>query len=96
MIEAEDSEVRELCKQIKLEQPDVDDQTVDASSMLPEETCTLVAEFHDDTGESVVPEDAIAGNRLSFKQVLLLYSLNCELFRSLIYACNRLWRPMGL
>lgn len=60
LIEAEDPEVSELCKQIKLEQPDIDDQTVDAASMLPEEACTLVAEFRDDTGESIVPDDAIA------------------------------------
>jgi hypothetical protein len=63
----------ELCKQIKLEQPDMDDETVDAASMLPDEACTLVAEFHDDTGESIVPDDAIAGNRHSLKQVFLLY-----------------------
>jgi hypothetical protein len=68
LIEAEDPEVSELCKQIKLEQPDIDDQTVDAGSMLPEEACTLVAEFHD-TGESIVPDDAIAGNKNSHKQV---------------------------
>jgi hypothetical protein len=65
LIEAEDPEVSELCKQIKLEQPDIDDQTVDAASMLPEDACTLVAEFHDDTGESIVPDDAIAGNKQS-------------------------------
>lgn len=47
-----------LCKRIKLEQPDLDDQSVDAESMLPEEACTLVAQFHDDT----VANDAIAGN----------------------------------
>lgn len=75
----------ELCKQIKLEQPDIDDQTVDAASMLPEEACTLVAEFHDDNGESIVSDDAIAGNKHSHKQVFLLYSLNCEVFITLIY-----------
>lgn len=77
----------ELCKQIKLEQPDIDDQTADAASMLPEEACALVAEFHDDTGESIVPDDAIAGNKHSHKQVFLLYSLNCEVFITLIYVC---------
>lgn len=65
LIEAEDQEVSELlCKRIKLEQPDIDDQSVDAESMLPEEACTLVAEFHDDT----VPNDAIAGNEHVCKQ----------------------------
>jgi hypothetical protein len=60
LIEAEDPEVSELlCKRIKLEQPDIDEQSV-----LPEEACTLVAEFHDDT----VPNDAIAGNEHICKQ----------------------------
>jgi hypothetical protein len=68
LLEAEDPEVSELCKQIKLEQPDIDD----AASMLPEEACTLVAEFHDDTGESIVPDDAIAGNTHTLIFVLSL------------------------
>jgi hypothetical protein len=69
-MEAEDPEVSELlCKQIKLEQPDMDDQSVGAESILPEEACTLVAEFHDDTGESIVPDDAIAGNTQIHKQL---------------------------
>jgi hypothetical protein len=70
LIEAEDQEVSELlCKRIKLEQPDIDDQSVDAESILPEEACTLVAEFHDDA----VPNDAIAGNKHVWKNKSLLY-----------------------
>lgn len=62
LIGADDPDVSELlCKQIKLEQPDIDDHSVDTESILPEEACTLVAEFHDET-ESIVPDDAIAGN----------------------------------
>ncbi|XP_069684888.1 DNA-binding protein Ets97D-like isoform X2 [Periplaneta americana] len=58
--EVDDAEVSELlCKRIKLEQPDIDDQSIGAESMLPEEACTLVAEFHD-AGETIVPDNAIA------------------------------------
>jgi hypothetical protein len=39
----------------------MDDHSVDTESMLPEEACTLVAAFRDDS-ESIVPDDAIAGN----------------------------------
>lgn len=61
LIGTDDPDVSELlCKQIKLEQPDIDDHSVDTESILPEEACTLVAEFHDET-ESIVPDDAIAG-----------------------------------
>lgn len=63
LIGADDPDMSELlCKQIKLEQPDIDDQSVDTEAILPEEACTLVAEFRDDTEESIVPDDAIAGN----------------------------------
>ena len=59
LIEPEDPEVSDLfCKRIKLEQPDIDPVT-----MLPEEACTLVAEFHDDNGDPLVPDDTIAGKR---------------------------------
>ena len=77
MIGADDPDVSELlCKQIKLEQPDIDDHTVDTESILPEEACTLVAEFRDDT-ESIVPGDAIAGKHMSTKiKSLLLYCKN--------------------
>jgi hypothetical protein len=72
LIGADDPDVSELlCKQIKLEQPDIDDQSVDTESMLPEEACTLVAEFRDDT-ESIVPDDAIAGNAHPHKIEALL------------------------
>ncbi|PSN34911.1 hypothetical protein C0J52_16508 [Blattella germanica] len=60
LIEPEDSEVADLLsKRIKLEQPDID-----PDSMLPE-SCTLVAEFHDD-GESIVTDDAITEGEYIF------------------------------
>ena len=59
-MEPEDPEVADLfCKRIKLEQQDIDPE-----SILPEEACTLVAEFQDENGDPIVPDDAMTGERI--------------------------------